>query len=106
MTSGILYNSLSAWFLLTLHTPHPVTGPYIILKMFLSHVKKTKQGKAIPLTGCEGPWGCETSKLPHFLDNRFTDGSEVVSPMRWPPFTPQEDSWYSFPLEAESTSGP
>jgi hypothetical protein len=24
--------------------------------------------------------------------------------MRWPPFTPQEDSWYSFLLEAESTS--
>jgi hypothetical protein len=25
--------------------------------------------------------------------------------MRWLPFTPQEDSWYSFMLEAESTSG-
>jgi hypothetical protein len=36
-----------------------------------------------------------------FLDNRLTDGGEVVSPTRRPPFTPQEDSWYSFPLEAE-----
>jgi hypothetical protein len=46
--------------------------------------------------------------FPHFLDNRLTDGGEVVSPTRRPPFTPgslypQEDSWYSFPLEAEST---
>jgi hypothetical protein len=26
--------------------------------------------------------------------------------MRRPPFTPLEDSWYSFLLEAESTAGP
>jgi hypothetical protein len=30
-------------------------------------------------TGREGPEGCETSRLPHFLDNWLTDGSEVVS---------------------------
>jgi hypothetical protein len=40
------------------------------------------------------------------LDNRLTDGGKVVSLMRRPPFTPQEDSWYSFLLEAESTPGP
>jgi hypothetical protein len=45
----------------------------------------------------------ETSRLPHFLDNRLTDGGEVVSLMRRPAFTPQEDSWYSFLLEAGST---
>jgi hypothetical protein len=28
-----------------------------------------------------------TSRLPHFLDNRLTDGGEV-SLTRWPPFTP------------------
>jgi hypothetical protein len=61
------------------------------------------KGKAIPVTGREGPEGCEMSRLPHFLDNRLTDGGEVVSPMRQPPFTPQQDSWYSFLLEAEST---
>jgi hypothetical protein len=27
----------------------------------------TKKGKAIPVTGREGPYGCETSRLPHFL---------------------------------------
>jgi hypothetical protein len=45
------------------------------------------------------------SRLPHYLDNRFTDGSEV-SRTPPPPFTSQENSWYSFLLEAESTPGP
>jgi hypothetical protein len=50
----------------------------------LLHIK----GKAIPATGRVGPEGCETSRLPHFLDNRFTDGGEVVSLTRRPPVTP------------------
>jgi hypothetical protein len=36
-------------------------------------------GKAVPVTGRGGPYGCETSRLPYFLDNRLTDGGEVVS---------------------------
>jgi hypothetical protein len=44
--------------------------------------------------------GYEKSRLPHFLDNRFTDGDDVGLTSR-SPFTPQEDSWYSFLLEAE-----
>jgi hypothetical protein len=59
-----------------------------------------KKVKAIPLTGRGDPYGCETLRLPHFLDNRFTDDGEIVSLTRLPPFTPQEDSWYSFLLEA------
>jgi hypothetical protein len=51
------------------------------------------KGKAIHVTGRGGPYGCETSRLPHFLDNRLTDGGEI-SLMRWPPFAPQDDSWY------------
>jgi hypothetical protein len=62
--------------------------------------------KAIPVTGRGGRYGCEKLRLSNFLDNRLTDGGEAVSLMRRPPFTPQEDSWYSFPLEAESTPGP
>jgi hypothetical protein len=62
--------------------------------------------KAILITGRGGPYGCETSRLPHFLDNRLTDGGEVVSLTRRPLFTSQEYSWYSFLLEAESTPGP
>jgi hypothetical protein len=45
-------------------------------------------GKAIPVTGRGGPYGCETSRIPHFLDNRLTDGGKVVSLRRRPPFTP------------------
>jgi hypothetical protein len=46
-------------------------------------------------------------EVPTFsLDSRFTDGGKFVSLTRRPPFTPQESSWYSFVLEAESTPGP
>jgi hypothetical protein len=37
---------------------------------------------------------------PHFLGNRLTDVGEIVSLTYCPLFTPQEDSWYSFLLEA------
>jgi hypothetical protein len=53
----------------------------------------------MPVTGREGPRGSKTSRLPHFLDNRLTDGGKVVTHKRRPPFVPQEDSWYSFLLE-------
>jgi hypothetical protein len=64
------------------------------------------KGKTIPVTGRGGPQGFETSRLPHFLDNRLTDGGEVISLTCPPPFTPQKDSWYSFLLEVESNPGP
>jgi hypothetical protein len=44
------------------------------------------------------------SRMPHVPYNRLTDGHKVVSLTRGPPFIPQEDSWHSFLLEAESTS--
>jgi hypothetical protein len=59
-----------------------------------------KKGKAIPVKVCREPKGCETLRVPNFLDSRITDGGEFVSLMCWPPF-PQEDSWYSFLLEAQ-----
>jgi hypothetical protein len=52
--------------------------------------KEHKKAKAIPVTGRKGPWGCETSRLPHFLENRLTDGGEVDSLTRRPPFTPRK----------------
>jgi hypothetical protein len=42
---------------------------------------KVKKVTAISVTGCGGTYGCETSRLPHFLDNRLTDGGEIVSLM-------------------------
>jgi hypothetical protein len=35
------------------------------------------------------------------LENLLTDGSEVVNLIGWPRFIAQEDSWYSFLLEAD-----
>jgi hypothetical protein len=63
-----------------------------------------KKVKCKAIRGC--PEGCETSRLLHFLDNRLTDGGEIVSLTRRPSFIPQKDSCYSFLLEAESTPGP
>jgi hypothetical protein len=68
--------------------------------------EEKKPTKAIPVTGRGGPYGCEMSRLPHFLENRLTGGGEVVSLTRRPPFTPQDGSWYSFLLVAEFTPGP
>jgi hypothetical protein len=45
------------------------------------------KGKAIPVTGRGGPWDCEKSRLPHFLENRLTDGGEIVSLTRRSLFT-------------------
>jgi hypothetical protein len=72
-----------------------------ITSTFLS----TGENEAIPVTGRGALWGCEWSRLPHFLGNRLTDGGKVVSLTRRPPFAPEEDSWYSFLLEAESIPG-
>jgi hypothetical protein len=71
----------------------------------ISWRSKDQKKESYRVTGREGPQGCETSRLPHFIDNRLTDGGEIVSLTRRPPFTPQKDFWYSFLLEAELTPG-
>jgi hypothetical protein len=55
-----------------------------------------KKGKATLITGRGCPQGCETSRLPHFLGNRLTDGGEVVSLKLRPPFTPRRISGTHF----------
>jgi hypothetical protein len=47
------------------------------------------KGKAIHVTGRRGPQGCETSRLPRFLDNLFKDGGDVRL-MHQLPFTPRD----------------
>jgi hypothetical protein len=50
---------------------------------------KGKKGKAIRVTGRGDPYICETSRLPHFLDNQLTEGGEVVSLKRRQRFNPR-----------------
>jgi hypothetical protein len=63
------------------------------------------KGKAIPVTSRGDPQGYEMLRFPHFADIQLTDGGKVVSPTCRQLLTPQEDSWYSFMLEAELTQG-
>jgi hypothetical protein len=58
--------------------------------------------KAIPVTGRGGPQGFETSRLPHFLDNRLKDGGKIVSLTRRPLFTPPpREAAHSPPSDTE-----
>jgi hypothetical protein len=85
-------------------------SPVILTKLFTTFLYfslfNSVKGKVIPVPGRGGPYGCETLRVPQYLDNRITDGSKVVSLMPRPPFTAQEGFWYSFLLEAESIPGP
>jgi hypothetical protein len=55
-----------------------------LIALLISEIKrKAGKGKAIPVTGHRGPQGCEMSRIPDFLDNWLTDGSEVVNFMSW-----------------------
>jgi hypothetical protein len=47
-----------------------------------------RKSKVILVTGHGGPLGCETLRLPHFLDSQLTDAGEVVSITHQLPFTP------------------
>jgi hypothetical protein len=64
------------------------------------------KGKAIPVTDHGGPQGCETSRLPNLLANRFTHGRQVVSHMCPQPFPPRKFPGTHGLSEAESTPGP
>jgi hypothetical protein len=57
---------------------------------------------------CNTPWrsiGLWDVEVPIFsLESRLRDGGKFVSLMQRPHITPQEESWHSFRLEAESHS--
>jgi hypothetical protein len=71
--------------------PMPEAAPSSRIHQGSLHIHPPSQtkSKAIPVTGREGPEGCETSGLPH-LDSRLTDGSKVVGLTVRPPFTPRK----------------
>jgi len=62
-----------------------------------------KQSK--PMTSLDKPWGSQEVEAPIFQDNRHMKVARLSAhaPVA---FTPRKYSWYSFPLEAESTPGP
>jgi hypothetical protein len=63
-----------------------------------------RKSKAFLVTGHGGLQDFETPRIPHFLDSRFTDGSEVSCPLL-PTKIFFFYFWYSFMLEAELTQG-
>jgi hypothetical protein len=64
-------------------------------------ISLSKESKAIPVTGRGGLFGCETSRLSHFPDNRVTEGGTIVSLTLYSPETLFFCFWYSFMLGAE-----
>jgi hypothetical protein len=48
------------------------------------------KSKAIPVTGCGRLQGCEMLRITHCLGNWLTDGTKVVSLVRWLHSTPQK----------------
>jgi hypothetical protein len=73
----------------------------VVLEFFLVAGAVSKRHKKVKLCLQQAveAQGCEMSRLPQSLDNRLTDGGEVICLM-------QEYSWYSFLLDAELTSEP
>jgi hypothetical protein len=65
--------------------PHPVSERLC----FLASGVPVKVKIELSLYRPRKPLSVERSRLPHFLDNRLTDGGNVVSLTRRPPLTPQ-----------------
>jgi len=63
------------------------------------------KGKAVSLQAWSGPKGSRKLRFPDFMTTA-QDGGKVVSLTHWPPLPLRKYSWYSFLLEAESTTGP
>jgi hypothetical protein len=82
-----LWNSLFCVFIDLLATVFSF-GPNFLPSTFLSDIITVffpvVKCQAIPVTSHGSPQGCGTSRLPHFLHNRLTDGGEVVSLTRRP----------------------
>jgi hypothetical protein len=51
---------------------------------------EVKKSEAILVRVRGGLKGCEMLRIPHYLDNRLTDGCKFFSPMHRPSSTPQK----------------
>jgi hypothetical protein len=61
--------------------------------------------KAITVIGVEGPQVFERSRFTRFVDSQHIDGGDARLTRLPSAFYPQKNSWYSFPLGAESSPG-
>jgi len=72
----------------------------------LQHLNtNNKSGAAVPLKAWSGPEGSRKLRFPDYV-TVTPDGGKVVRPTHQPPLPPRKYSWYSFLLEAQSTTGP
>ena len=58
-----------------------------------------------PITGPRCPEGSRKLRFPDYV-TMAQEGGKVVSLRYRPLFAPRKSTWYSYPLEAESTPGP
>jgi hypothetical protein len=115
LTTTSYWCSSGLAYLTPVQTEFPVTSSmqcrpaitiFPILRSLNLSYKLKMQSKSYPCNRLWRPIGLWDVEAPTFSpDIRLTDGSKVVSLTHRPPLTPQEDSWYSFLLEAESTPG-
>jgi hypothetical protein len=55
------------------------TDVHVYLSLRPRALEFLQKCKAITVTDRGGPFGFETSRLPHFLDNRFADGVRMLA---------------------------
>ena len=63
------------------------------------------KGNAVLLQAWSGPEGSMKLRFPDFMTTA-QNGGKVVTLTHRPPLPPRKYTWYSFPLEAESTPRP
>jgi hypothetical protein len=77
----------------------------VVMKFSVVICENSSLFGSYPLTGCailRYAVLCKTSMSPHLVHSQFVDGGEVVSLTHPSHFTPQENAWYLFLLEARS----
>jgi hypothetical protein len=95
---AFIYRTVSAFlYEVKLKYPTNIISLMVYNEMLMWILDHKVKGKAIPVTGHGGPEGCETSRLPHFLENWLTDGGKVVSLTRRPAGRPAALTLRKFP---------
>jgi hypothetical protein len=72
---------------------------------FSADINESQESKDIPISDRRGLYGCETSMIPHFIDNRFRDGGEVVILKRRQRFLPRKIPGTHFCYRLSQTHG-